>query len=144
MRSSMVCVVLILRPPLNAAFATMGSSRVCIEREEQNGSLNISPTIISIRSKISRKVVAHKRFDDAEQLCADLPRGRYILIVKIAKPWVSELHWWTRRYPLNLRAGGANYVMTNPSGPECLSKDDIWPKRMASTLARPSRSVEPP
>jgi hypothetical protein len=91
-------------------------ARVCIEREEQNGSLNISPTFLSIRSQATGQVLAHKRFDDAGSLCAEVPRGRYVLVVRLAKPWARSLplHWWTRTFPLDLRRGDASYVMTNP------------------------------
>lgn len=104
--------------PTSMASAAVASSkaRVCIEREEQNGSLNIAPTILSIRSVTTGRVLARKEFNDPGSLCAEVPRGRYVLIVRLAKPWTRSLplHWWTRTFPLDLRGGHATYLMTNP------------------------------
>jgi hypothetical protein len=104
--------------PMSGALGARASStaRVCIERDGQNGSLNTSPTILSIRSEATGQVLARKRFEDAGSLCAKVPRGRYRLIVRLAEPWTRSLplHWWTREYPLDLSRGDARYVMSNP------------------------------
>jgi hypothetical protein len=109
---------LALSSSTGAAYAHQHSSkaRVCIEREEQNGSLNTAPTVLSIRSQVTGKVYATRRLEDAGLLCARVPRGRYVLVVRLAQPWTRSppLHWWTRTYPLDLRGGDASYVITNP------------------------------
>jgi hypothetical protein len=114
----MVGVVFALGLPLDGGSASAASSRarLCIERLEQNGSLNTAPTILSVRQQGTSRVLAHKRFDEAGSLCADLPRGRYLLTMRLAEPWArgTPLHWWTRTFPLDLRNGDARYVMTNP------------------------------
>jgi hypothetical protein len=101
-----------------AATSLGGSSnvRVCIEREGQNGSLNIAPTILSVRARASHTIIARKRLDDGGSLCAVVPRGRYVLIVRLAEPWTGSVppRWWTRTFPLDLRRGDARYIMTNP------------------------------
>jgi len=104
---------------VSAVVANEGRSkaRLCIERAVQNGSLNISPMVLRLRLPATGRVLADKRFDDAGSLCAELPRGRYILSVQFAKPWTRSLplHWWTRTFPIDLRNGDASYVMANPS-----------------------------
>ena len=67
-------------------------------------------------SQATGQVLARKQFNDAGTLCARVPRGRYVLVVRLAKPWARNLplHWWNRTYPLDLRGGDASYVMTNP------------------------------
>ena len=118
MRYLVICIVGFALFPPTAASAHEHSSkaRVCIERLEQNGSLNTAPTVLSIRSQSTGKIYGRKRFEDAGSLCAQVPRGRYVLNVRLAQPWAHSLplNWWTRTYPLDLRDGDANYVMTNP------------------------------
>lgn len=113
-----VLSVIALCLPLTSALAAVApsNSRVCIVREAQNGSLNISPTILSIRSQQTGKVLAHKRLDDGGSFCAELPRGQYVLSVRFAEPWTRSLplHWWTRTFALDLRRRNARFLMTNP------------------------------
>jgi hypothetical protein len=90
--------------------------RLCIEREGQNGSLNIAPTILTIRSRATGSILATKRFEDAGWLCVRARRGLYTLVVRFAEPWTGAAppRWWTRTFVIDHRPGGARYVMTNP------------------------------
>ena len=108
-------VILLLTYPTSAQAGT-DLSRVCIQREAQNGSLNISPTILTVLSQKTHRIAARMHFEDAGTLCVRLPRGRYELRVRLARPWTRRLPyvWWTRTYPIYLRTGDAQYLMTNP------------------------------
>lgn len=118
MRNLIASIVIASWLPMSAAVGAESPSkaRVCIERESQNGSLNVAPTILSLRSLSSGKTFARKRFDDTGSLCALVPGGRYILSVRFAEPWARSfpLRWWNREFPIDLGDGDAKFVMTNP------------------------------
>jgi len=118
MRYRTVATTMAVGLGLSAASAATASpnARVCIRREAQNGSLNIAPTALSIRSRSTGAVIASRELDDAGSFCALVPRGRYVLSVRLAEPWTRSLplHWWTRKYPVDVRGGDATFLMTNP------------------------------
>jgi len=93
------------------------SPRLCIEREGQNGSLNIAPTILTVQARKTGRILASRRFEDAGSLCVHARPGLYRLTVRFAEPWTgaSPPRWWTRQFVIDHPRGEARYVMTNPT-----------------------------